>query len=233
MTALGPRIASALLRKTGRRYALDPRLPITMVLGVVVTAGFELLHGMLRVRRLIFIGRGTRVRGRSQISFGRYCSIGRYCTIDGYSGALGVVLGANSRIGDFSRITVTSHMSLVGAGLRLGAGSGLGDYTHLGCAGGVVIGSNVICGSYVSFHSQNHNFEDDSRLIREQGTSELPITIGDNCWIGAKATFLAGASIGSGCVVAAGAVVRDQFGDDCVIAGVPARLVKSRVEPRD
>lgn len=52
--------------------------------------------------------------------------------------------------------------------------------------------------------------------------------IGNNCWIGAKATILDGTSIGNGCVVAAGAVVTGCFPDDVVIGGVPARILKER-----
>ena len=64
--------------------------------------------------------------------------------------------------------------------------------------------------------------------IRLQGVSHKGITIGRNCWIGAKATFLDGAEIGDGCIVAAGAVVRGTFPENVVIGGVPARILKTR-----
>ena len=43
--------------------------------------------------------------------------------------------------------------------------------------------------------------------------------------MGAKATFLDGAKVGSGCIVAAGAVVRGEFASGAMIAGVPARVI--------
>jgi len=52
--------------------------------------------------------------------------------------------------------------------------------------------------------------------------------VGRNCWIGAKATFLDGAEIGDGCVVAAGALVRGKFPNNCIIGGVPAKILKMR-----
>ena len=67
-----------------------------------------------------------------------------------------------------------------------------------------------------------------NRLIKDQGVSRKGISVGNNCWIGAGAVFLDGAKIGNGCVVAANAVVRGTFGDNCVIGGVPAKVLKQR-----
>lgn len=52
-----------------------------------------------------------------------------------------------------------------------------------------------------------------------------PITIGDDCWIGAKAVINPGVTLGNGVVVASGAVVTKDFGDNVVIGGVPARII--------
>lgn len=53
-----------------------------------------------------------------------------------------------------------------------------------------------------------------------------PVSIGDGCWIGARAVILPNVSIGDGCVVAAGAVVVDDCEADCLYAGVPARKIR-------
>ncbi len=54
------------------------------------------------------------------------------------------------------------------------------------------------------------------------------IIIGDDVWVGAGVVILKGAKIGSGCIVAAGAVVlRGNYPDNSLIAGNPARVVKS------
>lgn len=50
--------------------------------------------------------------------------------------------------------------------------------------------------------------------------------IGNDCWIGAKATILDGTVIGDHCIVAAGAVVKGVFPDNVIIGGVPARIIK-------
>ena len=53
-----------------------------------------------------------------------------------------------------------------------------------------------------------------------------PVKIGDGCWIGARVTILGGVSIGRGCVVAAGAVVTRDIPDNCMVGGVPARIIR-------
>jgi len=58
------------------------------------------------------------------------------------------------------------------------------------------------------------------------------IYIGDNSWIGARATILPGISIGNFCVVAAGSVVTKDVPDYTVVAGVPAKPVK-QLNPQD
>lgn len=60
-----------------------------------------------------------------------------------------------------------------------------------------------------------------------------PISIGAGSWIAAHAILTAGARIGRGCLVAAGAVVRDEVPDHCVAGGVPARVLREDVGDND
>jgi acetyltransferase-like isoleucine patch superfamily enzyme len=53
-----------------------------------------------------------------------------------------------------------------------------------------------------------------------------PVKIGDNVWLGARATVLKGVTIGDGAVVAAGALVTRDVPSRTVVAGVPARVIK-------
>lgn len=54
-----------------------------------------------------------------------------------------------------------------------------------------------------------------------------PITIGANCWFGAGAIVLPGGTIGDNCVIAAGAVVNKDIPANTLVAGVPARTIRS------
>jgi len=51
--------------------------------------------------------------------------------------------------------------------------------------------------------------------------------IGDNCFLGMNSTILMGSKIGNNCIIGAGSVVSGYFGDDCVIAGNPAKVISS------
>ena len=53
-----------------------------------------------------------------------------------------------------------------------------------------------------------------------------PVTIGNDVWIGANCTILPGVTIGNNVVVAAGAVVTKDVPDNCVVGGVPAKIIK-------
>ena len=186
----------------------------------------QALRGLLRFRRVVFIGRGVRVRGKRQLTLARGTSIGDGSVVDA-RGTRGVVLAPGSRLGRAGFVTTTSHASLLGTGVGLGERSGVGDFFHIGASGGVRIGDDVIVGPYFLVHSQEHNFDDASRPIREQGTTQAEVVIGDNCWIGSRVTLLAGTPLGPRTIVAAGAVVRGEHPGNEILAGVPAKAIRS------
>ena len=106
----------------------------------------------------------------------------------------------------------------------------IGDYTRIGihCTviGPVCIGHHVNLAQGITVTALNHNFGDTAKRIDEQGISTKPIVIGDDVWIGANAVILPGVTIGKHCVVAAGAVVNKDVPDNCVVGGVPAKIIK-------
>ena len=106
----------------------------------------------------------------------------------------------------------------------------IGDNTRIGihCTiiGPVCIGNNVNLAQGITVTALNHNFADTSRRIDEQGISTNPVVIGDDVWIGANAVILPGVTIGRHVVVAAGAVVTKDVPDYCVVAGIPAKVIK-------
>jgi maltose O-acetyltransferase len=56
--------------------------------------------------------------------------------------------------------------------------------------------------------------------------------IGDDCWLGAGVTVLPGVTIGRGCTVAAGATVAADVEDNCLVGGVPAKLIRKLIGVR-
>jgi acetyltransferase-like isoleucine patch superfamily enzyme len=107
----------------------------------------------------------------------------------------------------------------------------IGDYTRIGLhntiIGPVTIGSHVNLAQGITVTALNHNFEDPGQRIDQQGVSTKAVVIGDDCWIGANAVVLPGVNIGKHCVVAAGAVVTKDVPAHSLVAGVPAKVIKT------
>lgn len=222
---------SKILQICGKHYQPDPHVPVSFILKTVCRRVIWMLRGILYVQKAIFIGSGVTIDGASNLHIGRLSTIDPNVWINAVAKTK-VMIGQNIRIGAFSRIMCTAHLSKVGAGFSMGDNSGCGEYCFFGAAGGIAIGRNVMMGQYVSMHAQDHIYQDIHTPIQQQGTTEKGIIIGDDCWIGAKATILDGTVVGKHCVIAAGAVVKGTFPDYCVIGGVPAKIIKT-LSPHD
>ncbi|MFI0505560.1 acyltransferase [Streptomyces albogriseolus] len=110
--------------------------------------------------------------------------------------------------------------------LRIGDGVVLGRGSHVIADTTVTIGSDCYFGPYVYVTSTNHSYDDPHEPIGRQWPRMEPVEIGPGCWIGTGAVILPGARVGRNVVVAAGAVVRGEVPDHCVVAGAPARVVR-------
>ena len=215
-----------LLNKSGKSYIIAPKIPNKLIFHTLSKRVFMLLRGFFKTGKKVFVGRNTRIYNSSNIYFGKSVTIEKHCFIDGFSSEK-IIFGDCVKIGAFSTLSSTSHLSKYGKGLKMGNYSAIGQFSEFGAAGGIEIGNDVIMGSYVSFHSENHNFLDNTKLIREQGVTSKGIKIGNNVWVGAKVTFLDGCEVGNNCVVAAGAVVNGIYPDNCIIGGIPAKVLKT------
>lgn len=219
------KILQNILKKKGKTYEIDSNIPDGLIFYTFKTRLFMLLRGLLFLRKKVFLGADVKILNKSNFDFGNNVTIEAHSIIDGYSSRK-IVLGNNAKIGMYSKLLSTSHLATYGKGLVMGNNSAVGDFCHFGAPGGITIGNDVIMGSFVSFHSENHNFQDSSKLIREQGVNSKGIILGNNIWVGAKVTFLDGCEVGDNSVVAAGAVVNGIFPANSVIGGVPAKVIK-------
>ncbi len=161
----------------------------------------------------------TRLR-HPRIAFGPRCDV--------RSGAhLTVARGADVRIG--AGCVLDHGFTLEAAGtLQVGDRTVFGHHCTVAADRSVVIGRGCLIGELVSIRDHDHAFDRDDVAILDQGRSTAPVVIGDDVWVGAKATITRGVSIGPGAVVGAHAVVTHDLPAGCVAVGVPARVVRMR-----
>ena len=216
----------------GRDYQIDHDIPNSFFRRILFQRFFMLLRGMLFYGKKVFLGRNVRLLNKKNIHIGTNSTIGKHSLVDGYAKSK-VSIGNNSKIGPYSEVRCTSHFSKYGKGFTMGDNSATGKFVFLGSAGGITIGNDVLIGEYSSFHSENHNYSDPSKLIREQGVVSKGIVLGNDIWVGARVTFLDGAQIGDHCVVAAGSVVTEAFPSHVMIGGVPAKIIKKLATKED
>ncbi len=217
-------------------YQIDSNLGYRQILSILVYRGRAILKGFytqLWLRKCsgkLMVGDKVRIQHPSLVQVGRSVIIEEYVSIDALS-TTGITIGDNVTIAKHSTIQCTGVIRKLGVGLNIGNDSAIGAYSFIGAQGGVTIGANVIMGPKVSFHAENHNFDDPETPIRLQGESRKGIIVEDDCWIGAGTIILDGVKIEEGCVIAAGSVVTKSVPAFSIMAGVPAKLIRSRKEP--
>lgn len=148
-------------------------------------------------------GKGSKIYGSVRMDTPPYrrFALGQHSVVESYScinNAVGdVVIGAHTRIG--------IHNTIIGP---------------------VTIGNHVNLAQGITVTALNHNFDDTTKRIDEQGIATKPVVISDDVWIGANAVILPGVTIGRHVVVAAGAVVTKDVPDNTIVGGVPATIIK-------
>jgi len=114
--------------------------------------------------------------------------------------------------------------------LRIGRHTGINEFNNIRAANGeIVIGDDCLISQFVSIIAANHSTAREMP-IREQlaDLTRNTIRIGNDVWIGAHAVILPGVRIGTGAVVAAGAIVTKDMPEYAVVAGMPAEIKRYR-----
>lgn len=149
---------------------------------------------------------------------GSQVNIGENCTIK--SSFLSNLVGISQRT-----IIVTRTAE---AKINIGNNVGISGAT-IYARSGITIGNNTLIGGNVKILDNDfHPIEVEARYIDDKSKIRTrEIIIGDNCFIGCNALILKGTEIGNGSVVGAGSVVCGKFPSNVVIAGNPAKVIKS------
>lgn len=131
-------------------------------------------------------------------------------------GMYGFTTGVDCRIDVFAN-----------AELEIGNNVQINDNVHIACAESIKIGHNTLIASKVYLTDHDHDFTFSELEPIEWPLRSKPLIIGNNCWIGESVSILKGVSIGSGCVVGANSVVTKSFPNNVIVAGNPAKIIRS------
>lgn len=183
------------------------------------------LHGLRGGLYSSWLCASTR-QGWKNVTFGypvgslhgvRYIKIGK-----------GATVGKRSVIAAYDSFRGVSFNPVV----EIGEGARLGEDTNIACINHVRIGRNVLFGRRVTVNDNNHGDTDRESLslppMSRALSSKGGVIIGDNVWIGDKATVLSGVTIGEGAVVGANSVVTRDVAPYTVVGGIPAREIAKR-----
>lgn len=219
--------------KNDPNYKWDSDYSVRDLASVGWVRFFQMLRGLFlkpflkRSVGLVFVGTHVKVRHGYQISAGKNLILDDNVSINALS-TDGIQMGDHVSVARDSILFCTGVIAQKGKGIVIGNRTGIGARAFLAGQGGITIGDDVITGPNIQVFSENHNFSDPNQTIKQQGVTKQPTIIGNNCWIGGGVTILAGVTIGDGCVIAAGSVVNKSVPANSVVAGVPAKVIKSR-----
>jgi len=139
-------------------------------------------------------------------------SVGRNSTVI-VNGAFDVYNGSDIRVLDNGVLTLNAGFC--------------NDGVQISCARRVTLGNGCAIARDVIIRDN-----DAHQLLNSDNEMAKGICIGEHVWIGTRAIILKGVTIGDGAVVAAGAVVCKDVPAKCLVAGVPAKVIREHVEWR-
>jgi len=170
----------------------------------------------------------VRSHGNGQFTYEQFARIGENVVFE--PGALifhpeNIELGSHIYVGHYAILKGYYKNKMV-----IGSGTWIGQFCFFHSAGGITIGQNVGIGPSVQILTSVHTEEGPRKPIIHSTLKFAPVVIEDDCDIGVGTIILPGVTIGKGAQVGAGAVVTDSVLPYAVVAGVPARTLRMRIE---
>lgn len=142
--------------------------------------------------------------------------IGKHTTIQGTS-----ILGCWTQYGE---------QQFPNASITIGNHCSIGEYNHITACNKITIGDGLLTGRYVIISDNGHGglSEEEAGIAPQKRDlkSKGEVVIGNNVWLGDKVAVLSSVHIGNNVIVAANAVVTKDMPSNCIVAGVPAKVIK-------
>lgn len=186
----------------------------------------SLLKSWLHVLRLRAKGRDCSLAAvfvnTSRMNIGEGCSIEPFSVIKG-----GERQGSSLSVGAFSRIRKNSFVSAADGRVDIGSHVLIAHNVWIGGRGDIYIGDETLIGPNVVIVSSNHDLSVKGIPVKDAPEIRGQVRIGRRCWVGANATIVPNVEIGDGCIVAAGSVVVADVRSHTLVAGNPAKFVRS------
>jgi acetyltransferase-like isoleucine patch superfamily enzyme len=135
-----------------------------------------------------------------------------------------ITIGDNCKFDEYTHLLATPSSRLViGNNVRFANG-----YAHVVASfDEIVVEDDCLFAAFVQVINGNHGYGDVTRPIKDQESfSTGPIRIGRGSWLGRGACVLGGVTLGRNVVVGANAVVTRSVPDYCVVAGIPAVIIR-------
>lgn len=172
--------------------------------------------------RGVVIGRHVTLRHPSKIFLGDGVVIDDNAVVDAKGdGNRGVSIGDGAYVGRNTIVYCKGGDIEIGPNASLSANCIVFSSNRLSLGAGTMVGSF----SYL-LSGGEYDWRSPVPFAKQSGMeTKGPLSVGENCWIGAHATVLDAASVGAGATVGAGAVVASPLPAGCLALGVPARAV--------
>ena len=154
---------------------------------------------------------------------------GRHSYIDAalkITGGANIFIGSNTYIGYKAWLAADNINGSDDCKLQIGNHVSLGNFNHIYATQSIIIEDYVLTADKIYISDNLHSYEDINTPIKLQPIKQVAhVVIGNGSWIGENACII-GVKIGKNCVVGANAVVTKDVPDYCVVAGIPAIIIK-------
>ena len=186
------------------RFAVERRMYTPEYLALYARyLSHRLRHPHVDLQGMVFLGRKVELKarkGHGRLQLGPWCWIGSTNKLRAHEG-----------------------------NLRLGPKVVMGRDNVVNTYLDIEIGRNALLGDWIYICDFDHIYADPGVPIKKQGLVMTATRVGEDVWVGEKASILRGADVGSGSIVASQALVKDAIPPFSIAVGTPARVIASRL----